>query len=597
MEMNKYVKWVLWAVAGIVVIVGGLWLISPKNQATDNQQVSTLAASYKNSAKPIKNGELRIGVVSAVPFQGSYLQAFRSDSITGSIFEPTGMGSIFKANGSAKIIDGGAANLVLDDDKKTATITLRKNLTWSDGQPVTAKDYEYAYELLANPAYESAAWTPALANIVGMAEYHAGTTDTIKGITFPDGENGKIIKVQFQQLAPGMKYVGSGFMSETLAPYHQLKDIAPADLAGSDANTVTPLSWGPFKVAKIVAGESVKMVPNPYWYGNKPKLTAIYSEIVNPNKVIASLSAHKYDTTVENPATLYTQMKKVAGYKITGAESTLLSMKTFNLGEFDADKGVNVMNRKTPLQDKRVRQAMGYALDMNSAIKKFYGGLGQRANTIIPAVFDVHDAKLTGFNYDVKKANKLLDDAGWKMNKQTGYREKNGRTLKFVYLARTVSSTSITEAQNFMQQWRKVGIKVTLYKGSMTDFNTWQKMMLTGSDDWDITDTAFGLASDPSQQSLFAKESQSNYGHFTSKKLTKLLNQIDSEKAMDATYRKQKFVDYQKYVNDEAFVLPYKYQLVYTPVNKRVTGWENRGTAYVSFWDGVGVDSNTLAKK
>lgn len=51
---------------------------------------------------------------------------------------------------------------------------MRKDLKWSDGSQVTAKDYEFTYETIANPAYGSDRWTDSLANIVGLSDYHTG---------------------------------------------------------------------------------------------------------------------------------------------------------------------------------------------------------------------------------------------------------------------------------------------------------------------------------------------------------------------------------------------------------------------------------------
>lgn len=594
--MSKAVKWLLGVVVVAVLAVIAFFTFGNKGGTTETKQVTKLPEAYDNKNKAIEGGDLKVAAVSDTPFQGSYLAPLQGDALTSSIFGPTGSG-IFKTDKSFQIVKGGAADVKLDTDKKTATITLRDDLKWSDGQPVTAKDYEFTYEMIANDAYGSDRWTASLTNIEGMSEFHKGTAKSISGITYPDGEDGKKVVVQFKELTPGMKYSGNGYFLESVVPYHQLKDIAPADVMGSEANTTTPLTWGPFKVDNVVSGESVRMVPNPYWYGSKPKLSSITTEVVATTKIVAALKAHKYDTTVQASPTLYQQVKKVAGYKITGNESTYVSLKYFNLGHYDEEKGENVTDRKTPLQDKRVRQALGYAMNTDDVIKKFAGGLGERATTIVPPIFSVHDKSLKGFNHDSEKAEKLLDEAGWKLDKDSGYRKKDGKTLSLIYLARQGDATSQSQAQNFIQEWKKVGVKVSLYNNKLVDFNTWSKMMTEGtSQKWDITDGAWSMSSEPSQQDLFSKEAPYNFGHFTSKKLTSLLNSIDSQKAMDSSYRQKQFDKYQEYVNDEAFVLPFKYQLDYAPVNKRVVGWTNSFAAY-DIWAKIGVDSNSLATK
>ena len=101
---------------------------------------------------------------------------------------------------------------------------------------------------------------------------------------------------------------------------------------------------------------------------------------------------------------------------MTGQQKLYISMLNFNLGHYDTKTSQNVQDRKTPLQDKRVRQAIGYARNVDEVTKKFGNGLTQRANTLIPPIFkEYSDTKLKGYPEDIKKANKLLDEAGWKV--------------------------------------------------------------------------------------------------------------------------------------------------------------------------------------
>ncbi|WP_257206005.1 ABC transporter substrate-binding protein, partial [Bacillus sp. AFS051223] len=92
--------------------------------------------------------------------KSEWLAPLSDDATFGSMSSPGGgQDGLFFTNSSFKYINGGPANVSLDKDAKTATITLRKDLKWSDGSEVTAKDYEFSYELTANPAYGSDRWT------------------------------------------------------------------------------------------------------------------------------------------------------------------------------------------------------------------------------------------------------------------------------------------------------------------------------------------------------------------------------------------------------------------------------------------------------
>ena len=112
---------------------------------------------------------------------------------------------------------------------------------------------------------------------------------------------------------------------------------------------------------------------------------------------------------------------------------------------------------------------------------------------------------------------------------------------------------------------------------------------------WDLTDAAWSLASDPSQNDLFSKGAQYNIGHFTSPESTKKLNKIDSSSIKNDKERAEAFKDYQKYMNDEAYVIPTTFSTDYTPVNKRVANW-SMAYGNNNVWSDLGVTSNTPAK-
>ncbi|WP_307995064.1 ABC transporter substrate-binding protein, partial [uncultured Weissella sp.] len=380
-------------------------------------------------------------------------------------------------------------------------------------------------------------------------------------------------------------------------PHHYLKDVEPKKLASDPKTTTKPLVTGPFKPEKIVSGESIYYTQNKYYYGKKPNLKSITYTTVDPSKTVASIKAGKYDVVKEASPSVYPQIKKLGNVAVTGQQQLYISMLNFNLGHYDTKTSQNVQDRKTPLQDKRVRQAIGYARNVDEVTKKFGNGLTQRANTLIPPIFkEYSDTKLKGYPEDIKKANKLLDEAGWKWDKKHEFREKDGKRLNLTYMARQSNGNSEAVAKNYIQQWKKIGANVTLYKGRLTDFNTYLQITTSPeSGAWDLTDAAWSLSSDPSQNDLFSKGAQYNTGHFTSPELTKKLNKIDSSSIKNDKERAEAFKDYQKYMNDEAYVIPTTFSTDYTPVNKRVANWS---MAYGdnNAWSDLGVTSNTPAK-
>ncbi|MDR2661257.1 MAG: oligopeptide ABC transporter substrate-binding protein [Lactobacillaceae bacterium] len=541
----------------------------------DAAKVGKFDTAYKNPKKAIKGGTLKVAEVSETPFVGQWLGSLSDDATTSNVTAYANEG-LFWTDSSFKFIKGGLANLKIDKEAKTATITLRDDAKWSDGQPIVAKDIEYNYEITGNPKSGSSRFTDALANIKGYADYHDGKADTISGVELPDGDNGKKVVLHFDQVTPGMYQSGNGYFLEEAVPYHQLKDIKFEDLAKAKETNTEPVTTGVFRVKKIVPGESISYERNPYYFGKKPKLDGVTVSILAPSKAVASAKSGEYDIYLDAGNSNYPKFSKVSGYKIVGQLDNYFSALYYNLGHFDAEKGINVTDRETPLNDVKVRQALGYARNVTQVQKKFSNGLASLANTTIPPLFEKFANKdVKAYDYQPKKAAKLLDEAGWKLNKKTGIREKDGKKLSFVYLGRSGSANSETVAQNYIQKWKAVGVEVKLYKNKLIDFNTYVSMMTdpTADQNWDFTDGAWSLSSEPSQSDLFGARAPYNFGHFTSDKLTSLLKNIDSEKSLDESYRIKQFHKYQQYVHDEAFIIPTSFNISYVPVNKRVTGY------------------------
>ncbi len=110
---------------------------------------------------------------------------------------------MFDTDNSYNITNSGPAKFSLDRQAKTITITIKKGVKWSDGKQVVAKDVEYAYEVIANRATNSAHYTSSLQDVVGLKAYHDGQAKTISGIEMPDGENGRKVVIHFLAMHPG----------------------------------------------------------------------------------------------------------------------------------------------------------------------------------------------------------------------------------------------------------------------------------------------------------------------------------------------------------------------------------------------------------
>ncbi|MCT7709394.1 MAG: ABC transporter substrate-binding protein, partial [Lactobacillus crispatus] len=185
---------------------------------------------------------------------------------------------------------------------------------------------------------------------------------------------------------------------------------------------------------------------------------------------------------------------------------------------------------------------------------------------------DYFDKNIKGYTYNIKKGNEILDKAGYK--KKGTYRvQPNGKPLTIRLAAMTGSSTAEPIVQNYIQQWKKMGLNVKLTSGRLIEFNSFYDKVQNDDPSVDMFIGAWSLSSEPSPNDLYSEKAPMNYSRFVTPENTKLLDEMDSQKAFNHKYRVEKFQEWQKYMFDEAYVIPIANSYSITAVNKKLTGY------------------------
>ncbi len=560
--MNKkgVVKSIL-ALATVVMVQG---TVGPSVSA------NKLPLEYSSHKKQVKGGTLHVGLASGGGFKGIFAPPLRIDGPTSEVAQ-FGEYSLFSINDDYTYAKGGLADVTFDQKQKTATVKIKKSTRWSDGHPVEAKDIAYTYEVIANPATNSGDYDDRSRDVVGMEEYHEGKADNISGVEVKDE---KTCVIHFKEMKPEMKFPGSGYVLGEVMPYHYLKDVPFDKLASSDKIQKTPLFYGPFKIKNMVKGESIEWVPNKYYGGKKPNLSKIVVEVVDPGHAAAALKANKYDVLLEQSPSIYNKVRKLPQYVVLGKKAKYYSYVGFKVGHFK--NGVNVMDRKTPVQDRALRQAMGYALNMDQISKKFGYGLKYRANTIVPDAFGKYnDHKLKGYPLDLKKANRLLDKAGYKMQKN-GYRTlPNGKpfTLKLLAAMSSDNAGNRNAVEVYLQQWKKIGVKVELKGGRLQEFNSYIEQLTNDGEGYDVYLSNWNVSSAPTSSlaETYLPNNPYNLSHFVTKENTKLIKSLSSKEAFNTDYQIKQFYKWQAYMNKEAYIIPRQFQYDTYTFSKKLT--------------------------
>ena len=554
---------------------------SNDNNANEVKKASKFPTEMpKKTAK--QGGTVKFAIESDSPFTGIFVSELSTTKTDSDVASPGNEG-LFDVDDDYKINDKGPATLKIDRKNKTVTITVKKGVKWSDGKQVNAKDLEYPYEIVANKATKSQRYTSSLQSIKGLKEYHEGKAKTISGIELPDGENGLTMVLHYTELKPGMYNSGNGYFRETAAPYHYLKDVPFSKLMSSDKIRKRPLYFGPYKLDKLVRGQSATWVPNKYYWRGKPKLDKIVCQVVSTNSTSQAIKSHKFDVA----DVINSQWKQVKDAKdVTFVANIPLqySYVGFKVGKFDTKASKSVMNPKSKMNNKALRQAIGYAMNVDQVNKKYNSDLNFRIPTLIPAPFgDYFDKSIKGYPYNLKKANEILDKAGYK--KKGKWRvQPNGKPLKIKFAAMQGSAVQEPIIQNYIQQWHKIGLNVSLYNGRLTEFNSFYDKIQNDDPGIDMFMGSWSLSSEPSPADLYNEGAPFNFSRFVTPENDKLLKEIDSQKAFNHKYRVEKFHEWQKYMNDQAYVIPVNNSYSITAVNSKLTGYSVKPSHSNDLW-------------
>jgi peptide/nickel transport system substrate-binding protein len=550
-----------------------------------------------NQDAAIENGTLEIAIVNDAPFAGLFSPVLSQDAFDARIMQPTGFGTIFEMNPDGSIKGDSTtapAQFKLDRETRKATITLHENLKWSDGTPVTADDIIGTYKIIADADYTGVRFSD-IQNVVGVQDFHDGKSDTISGITRVDD---RTVTVEYIEVSPSIGLMGSGGQLNYIIPWHQLKDIPVANLESSDAVRKNPLSFGPFVISNVVPGESVEFVRNEHFFGSTPKLEKIIVRNTASSGIIQSIQAGTHDIVMSMPTDSFMEYKDTANYEMLGAPEMSYTYIGFRLGKHENNQ--NIMDPNAKMGSKELRQAMGFAVDNAQVGERFYHGLRTAANTLITPTFGDLSASRDevpgyGNGTNMDKANQLLDDAGFKKGSDGKRTNQNGEPLVINFASMSGGDIAEPLAQYYIQQWQEIGLNVQLTDGRLLDFQTFYDRLQNDDPNIDVFMAAWSIDWNPDPNSLWGPTAAFNFTRYVSDENTRLINAIGSEKAFDENFRRDAFLEWQKYAAEQAFALPTLFRSSVMPVHSRVTNFNidvmtNLASAY-DVWANVGVTS------
>ncbi len=333
-------------------------------------------------------------------------------------------------------------------DRLVVDFTMKAR-TWSDGTPVTANDSVYSFNVLSDPD------TPASKFTVERTASYEATGDLTTRWTGVPGFKDSTFFLNFWQPFP--EHVWGG--------------LSAAEMLEAEATSRLPVGDGPFAIQEWIAGDSIRMVPNEFYYvEDQPYLNSItYKFIPDTNQLIAQLLSGACD--------IGTQDGMDAGQApfLIEAENNGLLTPYFQTGTVyeHIDFGINSygdygdgVGRPDWFEDVRVRQAMTMCTDRQSMVDNILFGRSEVIHTYIPSVHPLYPAgELTEWPFDVEAANALLDEAGYVDGDGDGIREDAATGAPFAVTLGTTTGNEMRQqlTQIFKENMLACGINVELY--------------------------------------------------------------------------------------------------------------------------------------
>lgn len=545
------------------------------NNGADDNDADDIGLEFpqdvENEGEAIEGGTLKVAMVGDTAFPGIFSTEFYGINLDSQLMGPM-YGDVLRQDENYQWSDG-AGSLDFDQETNVATITLQEGVKWHDGEDVTVNDIVFTHEIIGHPDYDGVRYSAAFQNIEGMPEYKDGEADSISGLRVVDDHT---LEIQYvDPMGPQILQAGGGVWSNA-APRHYYGDLPVDEIESSEQIREKPIGFGPYKVANIVPGESVEYEAFEDYFEGAPKIDKIIFERVPSSGIVEALKSGEFDVTLNMSSDLYSSFKDgIPGYEILGALDQSYEYISFKQGEWDGEK--NVFDPDAKMGDKNLRQAMAYALDIDSVGEEFYDGLRFRATShIVPNFEDYFNPDVEGYPYDPEKAEELLDEAGYTLEEGEEFRrDPDGNEFTINYAARANSDAAEPIALYFIQAWNEIGLDVQLLEGRLHETNAFYDRVEADDPEIDVHEGGWGVGSDPTPDGLYGETAAFNFSRFVSDENTGYIDDMLSEKAFDLDWRKDVFFDWQEYFMEEAITVPTFWRTELQLVNNRVSNWSH----------------------
>jgi len=389
-------------------------------------------------------------------------------------------------------------------DPLTYIVTLRTGVKFHDGRELTSKDVVYNYARYLDPSFVSP---------------YKGAFKVLKSVRALDD-----YRVEFTLREPF-----GAFPIQLVSP-----PIVPAG-AGTDFN-LHPIGTGPYKFVRYDVDDKIVLEPFSDYFDGSPSNSGLVIRII-PDDTMRGLELRKgsIDLVVNDlPPDIVYQFEKDGRFRLAQAPGLDYSYLGFNMLD-------------PILADKRVRHAIGYAINRRAIVDYLRRGLARTATGLIPSQAWAFEPDVRTFDYDPARAKQLLDEAGYRDPDGDGPQPRLRLSLK-------ISNNDETRLQStvIQEDLRRVGIELDIRS---YEFATFYDDVLKGNFQMFSLQWVGGALVDPDILRRVFHSSQVppagfNRGHYHNAEVDRLIDRASD--AIDETARKKYYGEAQKLIAEDA---------------------------------------------
>jgi peptide/nickel transport system substrate-binding protein len=400
----------------------------------------------RTSSEPIEGGTLTYATGDVEP---PCLDPIMSGNVPQALVATQYLEPLFYQNEDNEIEPWLAESWEWSEDRLALDITVRDDVTFTDGQQLNAETIEKNIEYIKDP--ETLSSTAILA--VEKVESVEIVDEFTARLHLSEPDNAML-----------------EHLAQVWVPVQSQKALS----RGMEENCLSPVGTGPFKVKSWEKQREIVLVRNEDYHTPPPSARhsgpAYLEQIVwrflpdHANRFSALQSGEVDVIDVIQPQDAIVAEADPALETLIGSRPGHVVNLAFN-------------TTQEPFDDIRVRQAFIRAVDVDAALKSIFLDTVDRSNSVLSSITAYNQQQPDVFATDVQRANELLDEAGWTERDTEGYRVKNGKRLSATIPQTESILVPVSVLEQFQASAKEVGFELRIDQEESSTFterrNTW----------------------------------------------------------------------------------------------------------------------------